>query len=114
MGTELEIKGAYNEQTGELNARSQTHLDQYSTIKRTALLETTPTLKRTGSAWEGSLRADGQRLIVHQDSLVTIKPNASQKKAANAAKRGTPSCRLTLPSLPRTEKEASRCSERMK
>jgi hypothetical protein len=88
VGTELEIKGEYNEQTGDLKARSvKVNLDEHKTLKRTALLESTPNLTRTGSAWEGSLRVDGQRLIVRQDTLVTIKPNASQRKAENASKR---------------------------
>lgn len=88
VGTELEVKGEYNAQTGELKAKSvKVHLDEYQHVKRTALLENTPQLTRVGPAWEGTLRVDGQRVNVNEATVVTIKPNTSQKKAAQQTKK---------------------------
>ena len=88
VGTELEVKGEYNGQTGELKAKSvKVHLDEYQHVKRTALLENAPQLTRVGPTWAGSLRVDGQRVVVNAVTVVTIKPNSSQKKAAQQAKK---------------------------
>jgi hypothetical protein len=69
VGTELEIKGDYNEQTGELKARSiKVFSEDTRVIKRTALVEKVPELTKADDEWTGIFFADGQR--------VTIAPSA--------------------------------------
>src|SRR5215475_4756618 len=52
VGTELEIKGEYNEQTGELRAKSiKVFVEDTRVIKRTALIEKVPALTKTDTGW---------------------------------------------------------------
>jgi hypothetical protein len=92
IGTELEIHGEVDESSNQLTAKAiKVHLQDHHRVKRTALIEVQPDLKKIETHWEGQVRADGQRLIVNQSTSVTIKLNNSQKKAAKenakAAKR---------------------------
>lgn len=81
VGTELEIKGEYDEETGELHARSiKVILEEHKKIKRTALLEHPPVLERSGEGWVGDFFADGQRIWVQPATKVVFKPNNSEKK----------------------------------
>jgi hypothetical protein len=89
IGTELEIKGDLDMKTGELSARS---IKVYSTelrrLKRTALVEQIPELRKTNAYWEGTLRVDGQVLSVNETTQVNIVPSNAQKKSRKeAAKR---------------------------
>jgi hypothetical protein len=79
IGIELEVKGEYEESSGELKAKSiKVLLEDARKLKRTALLEHLPTLTKKGSGWEGEIRADGQRISVSPETSVTIKPNKSE------------------------------------
>ena len=63
IGTELEVKGDYDESTGELKAKSiKVIFEDARKLRRTALLEQLPSLTKKGSGWEGEIRADGQRI----------------------------------------------------
>lgn len=88
VGTEVEIRGDYDEATHELKAKAiKVHLDEHQRVKRTALLETTPELQRTGKVWSGRVRVDGQSVLIQEDTLVTIKLNNTQKRAAKESVR---------------------------
>jgi hypothetical protein len=83
VGTELEIRGEYNEQTGELRAKSiKVVLEETKKIKRTALLERAPAIRRTPDGWEGIFFADGQKIQVASTTQVLFKLNRSEKKVA--------------------------------
>ena len=86
VGTELEVKGEYDDATGRLTAKSiRVFLGDAERLKRTALLEQIPVLTRNGSGWEGEVRADGERIRVLPATLVTIKPNKSEQKKLKGA-----------------------------
>ena len=86
IGTEMEIKGQLNQATNQLTATFiKINLSERLHLKRTALMESRPDIKRVGSAWEGQLHVDGQRVVINESTAVTIKPNNSQAKAAKAA-----------------------------
>jgi len=88
VGTELEIKGDYNEQTGELRAKSiKVILEEYKKIKRTALIEHAPALERSDDGWVGTFFADGQRIRVEPPTRVVFKPNKSEKNAFKERER---------------------------
>lgn len=81
VGTELEIKGDYNEQTGELKAKSiKVFSEDTRVIKRTALVEEVPDLTKTDEGWGGTFFADGQRVTLVPSTKVTYKLNKHEKK----------------------------------
>lgn len=81
VGTELEIKGEYDEKSGELHAKSiKVFLGEYKKIKRTALIERQPMLKQAAGGWEGTFFADGQNIQVGPSTRVLFKPNKSESK----------------------------------
>ena len=81
IGTELEVTGEYDEPSGELKAKSiEIFLEDAKTVKRTALLEQMPSLKKDGSGWTGEILADSERLRVLPTTSVTIQANKSERK----------------------------------
>lgn len=81
VGTELEIKGEYDETSRVLRARSiKVFLEENRRIRRTALLEQIPSLVRKDSGWEGEIHADGQTITVLPTTSVMIKPNKLEEK----------------------------------
>jgi Peptidase family M48 len=88
VGTELEIKGDYDETSKELKAKSiKVFFEDTKTIKRTALLERIPSLRKEDSAWVGEVYADGQRISVGPTTVVTLKPNEAERKKLPRNKR---------------------------
>jgi hypothetical protein len=88
VGTEVEIRGEYDETTRQLSARSiKVNLDEHQRVKRTALMEAQPQLKQIGKVWQGEIHADGQRIVIDESTVVTVKPNNAQKKASKEAER---------------------------
>jgi len=99
IGTELEIKGDYDEASGELKARSiKVFSYDTLTVKRTALLEKLPFLTKNDAGWSGMIYADGQRITVTPATAVSLKPNLAERKKSVTEKNfeGT---RLTPDSL---------------
>jgi hypothetical protein len=87
VGTELEIKGEYNESTDELKAKSiKVFLDDTKKVKRTALLEKMPSLEKSDAGWKGTLFVDGQRVVVAETTTMTLRPNKGEKKQAKKDK----------------------------
>ena len=81
IGTELEVKGEYDESSGQLKAKSiKVLFEEARKLRRTALLEQIPSLTKKDSGWEGEIRADGQRIFVSPETSLTIKPNKSEWK----------------------------------
>jgi hypothetical protein len=90
VGTELEIKGDFDAAAGRLKAKSiKVFTRESKKLKRTALLDRIPALERSGEKWTGSIRIDGQTVLVNENTLVTIVPNTSQKKATKAAQKAS-------------------------
>jgi hypothetical protein len=86
VGTEMEIRGDLDAVTRQLTAKSiKVNLDEHQRVKRTALMESVPTIKRTGRVWQGQIHVDGQHVVINEDTAVTIKPNNAQKKASKDA-----------------------------
>lgn len=81
VGTELEVSGEYDEQSGSLKAKSiRVFFAEAGMVKRTALLEQVPALKKNGSGWDGEIRVDGETLRVLPTALLTIKANKSERE----------------------------------
>jgi hypothetical protein len=76
IGVELEIKGTFNEETGELKAKAiKVDLEQFKSIKQTAFVSTPPEgLQLLDGTWAGELRADGQVIRVTNATAVLFKP----------------------------------------
>jgi len=99
VGTELEIKGEYDEESGELKAKSiKLFSDDTLSVKRTALLEKLPVLTADGSGWSGTIYADGQRISITSATAVSLSPNHSER-CAGSKDRGAGSPPFNLDSL---------------
>jgi hypothetical protein len=81
VGTELEVRGEYDPGSRELKAKSiKVFVEDTRVVKRTALIEQMPSLVKSGSGWEGDIRADGEKIHVLPTTSVTLKPDKSEKK----------------------------------
>jgi len=86
VGTELEVKGEYDDASGQLTAKSiRVLLGDAQRLKRTALLKQIPALPRNGLGWEGEVRADGETIRLLPATLVAIKPSKSEQKKQKGA-----------------------------
>ncbi len=95
VGTELEVKGEYDETSRELKAKSiKIFFEDTRTIKRTALLEKIPSLTKQDSGWAGEVYADGQRISVLPTTLVTLKANQAERKKLSDKKEDSGSSPL--------------------
>jgi hypothetical protein len=86
VGVELEIKGQFNEATGELKAKSiRVDLEQFKSIKQTAFVAAPPEgIELLDGSWAGELRADGQIIRVTKATKVLFKPTKRERKLADA------------------------------
>lgn len=84
VGTELEIKGDYDEDKGELKAKKiKIDLDQFKTLKQTAILSRLPEgIEKTEQGWTGMFFADGRRIKIQPLTKLLFKLNKSEKKDA--------------------------------
>jgi peptidase M48-like protein/uncharacterized protein DUF5666 len=88
VGTELEIRGDLDDATNQLTAKAiKVNLNDHLHLKRTALMEVAPEIRKTGNAWEGQLHVDGQRISIDENTILTIKPNHAQMKAVKDAEK---------------------------
>lgn len=92
VGTEVEIRGDWNESAGELRAKSiKIFLDDTRKIKRTALVHGTPVLSKTESGgWTGMVKADAQRVAISETTVVTVKQNKGERKQSKSEKAEAP------------------------
>jgi hypothetical protein len=74
IGTELEIRGLYNDETGELQAKTiKVDMEQFKKIKETVILSHTPEgIEKSGSGWTGVLSAGGQRVRISPDKTQVV------------------------------------------
>ena len=87
VGSEIEIRGELDD-TGAIKAKIvKVILTDHKTVSRTALLAVKPFLQKSDQSWEGSIRVDGQTLLVKPTTKVTFVPNAVEKKAIKSAKK---------------------------
>jgi Zn-dependent protease with chaperone function len=88
VGTLLEIKGDYDEKTGELRAKSiKVILEEFKKIKRAALIEHRPTIERGNSGWVGTFFADGQSIQVDPSTQVLFKLTKSEQQLQKKEKK---------------------------
>jgi Zn-dependent protease with chaperone function len=83
IGTLIELKGMYNDETGELKAtKLKIDLKQFRTLNVTAILDRRPAElnKVEGGKWRGVVIADGRRIRVEPDTQVFFKLNKTEKK----------------------------------
>lgn len=96
VGTELEIKGEYDDASGELKANSiKVFFEDTRSVRRTALIEKIPSLTREGSGWKGEIHADGQRITVSPTTSITLKPNKFELRNLGNAKESPEGLKLT-------------------
>jgi hypothetical protein len=89
VGMELEVKGEYDESSGELKAKSvKVFSDDTLIVKRSALMEREPSLAKDGSGWSGEIYADGQRISVVPTTSITFRSNRSERKMSTGKEKG--------------------------
>jgi hypothetical protein len=103
VGIEVEVRGVYNEQTHELQARKiRIDLDQFRKLRQTVVLDRKPeSLERVGENWRAVLWAGGRRLRIEPTTKVEFRlSKIEQEDVARSAKEKETSGRLhTLSSL---------------
>lgn len=84
IGTELEVRGDFNEQTNELKAKKiKIDLSQFRKFKITTILNQTPEgIEKTEQGWRGVINADGNRIRIEPATPVLFELNKTEKKKA--------------------------------
>src|SRR5262249_13591498 len=84
VGTELEIKGDYDDEKGELKAKKiKIDLEQFKKLKQTAVLSHRPVgIEKTEQGWAGVFFADGRRIKIQSTTEVVFRLNKAEKKEA--------------------------------
>jgi len=89
IGTEIEVQGMINPETGELKAKKITvDLDQFRKLQNTSVLNAAPIgIQRVGNGWSGILKADGRRIRLDPTATkvlfeMTKEEKKGQEKAA--------------------------------
>lgn len=87
IGTEIEVQGMYDDETGELKAtKVVVDLEQFSKLKNTSVLTRTPDgIEKTEAGWKGVFWADGRRIKIDDKTQVLFELNKSEKKEAKEA-----------------------------
>jgi hypothetical protein len=103
VGIEIEVRGTYNEQTGELQAsKIKIDLDQFRKLKQTVVLSSKPEkLERVGGNWRALFFAGGRRVRIEPATKIEFKlSKIEQEDVARSAKEKDTSGQLhTLTSL---------------
>jgi Peptidase family M48/Domain of unknown function (DUF5666) len=87
VGTELEIRGIYDDETGELQAKSiKVDMEQFRKLKDTAILDRSPIgVTPVSGGWRGIFFVNGQRIQVTPETKVLFKLTSLEKKLAKSA-----------------------------
>jgi len=87
VGTELEIKGIYDDATGELQAKSiKVDMEQFRKLKDTAILDRPPSgVQQVNGGWRGIFFVNGQRIQVTPETKILFKLTNLEKKLAKSA-----------------------------
>ncbi len=83
VGTDLEITGELNEQTGELRAQAiKVFLEEGKRLKRTAVIDRLPQiLKQPDGSFTGAFFADGQQIRLTPTTQVIFRPSRAEREA---------------------------------
>src|SRR5262249_39881851 len=86
---ELEIRGIYNDVTGELQAKYiKVDMEQFRKLKDTAILDRPPVgVESVNGGWRGIFFVNGQRIQVTPETKVLFKLTNLEKKLAKSAKK---------------------------
>jgi hypothetical protein len=90
IGTLVELRGLYDEETRELKAkRMKVDLAQFRALKVTTVLDRKPLELRQldGEKWAGVVAADGRRIRVEPDTRILFKLNKAEKKEAEKKRK---------------------------
>jgi hypothetical protein len=90
VGSLLEVKGTYNDETGNLVASKVKLLSRKAELlDSTTILEQRPTLEPAeGNTWRGTIVADGRRVKIEPTTAISYKLNKSEtKESKEAAKK---------------------------
>src|SRR5262249_48287953 len=89
VGTELEIKGTYDDETGELQAKSiKVDMEQFRKLKDTAILDRPPSgVQSVNNGWRGIFFVNGQRIQVTPETKVLFKLTNLEKRLAKSASK---------------------------
>jgi hypothetical protein len=89
VGTELEIKGTYNDENGELLAKSiKVDMEQFRKLKDTAILDRSPIgVESVNGGWRGTFFVNGQKVQVTPETKVLFKTNLEKKLANSLSKK---------------------------
>ena len=102
VGTELDIKGDFNDKTRELRAKTiKVNLEQFRKLKNTVVLAQPPSggLVRSENGWAGTFDADGQRIRLSPESKVSFKLTSEPTERKTPGSEKTDSETDTLASL---------------
>src|SRR5262249_15624747 len=86
---ELEIRGIYNDVTGELQAKYiKVDMEQFRKLKDTAILDRPPVgVESVNGGWRGIFFVNGQRIQVTPETKVLFKLTNLEKKLAKSANK---------------------------
>src|SRR5262249_37519737 len=92
VGTELEIKGTYDDETGELLAKSiKVDMEQFRKLKDTAILDRPPSgVQAVNNGWRGIFFVNGQRIQVTPETQVLFKLTNLERKLTKSANKKPP------------------------
>ena len=92
VGTELEIRGIYNDVTSELQANSiKVDMEQFRKLKDTAILDRPPVgVQSVNGSWRGIFFVNGQRIQVTPETKVLFKLTNLEKKLTKSANKKPP------------------------
>ena len=85
VGTLVELRGQFNDETNELKAtKIKIDLRQFRELNVTTILERRPVelIKVEGDKWRGIIMADGRRIRIEPEAQVFFKLNKTEKKEA--------------------------------
>jgi Zn-dependent protease with chaperone function len=87
IGSLIEVKGSFNDETGDLVASKVKLLSRKTeVVDSTAILEQRPTLEQAeGGAWRGTIVADGRQIKIEPATAVSFKLNKSESREAEKA-----------------------------
>lgn len=91
VGTEIEVQGMYDDETGELKATKVViDLEQFGKLKNTSVLTRNPEgIEKTETGWKGVFWADGRRIRIEDKTQVLFELNKSEKKEAKEAAKNS-------------------------
>jgi hypothetical protein len=88
VGLEVEVKGDYDFQTGEVKATSlkavKDDADPAKSVEGMGLVEVQISLEQEGQGWSGRVVADGETIIVTSETQLSMKRGGREKKERQA------------------------------